>query len=156
MTSAAEVQWSELQRDAKAVAETVDRTGQVRVRRRDGVPLVLVREDQIAEASAGAREAARVFRNLVAHVPARELAVSLLDELPWLDLLPGSAQQSFFTDFARAFEASAELGKWSLLHQLLTEWKATAAIYADVELADHLTGPIDGDLGSVTPPLEDN
>jgi hypothetical protein len=155
MKSTAEVQWSELQRDAKAVAETVDKNGRVRVRRRDGVPLVLVREDQILGTSAGAIEAARVVRNLVVHAPAQALAESLVDELPWLDHLPQAQQRSFFTDFARAFLASADLGEWSTLHQLLTEWKATAAIYADAELAERLKGPIDGDFGPAKLPVEE-
>jgi hypothetical protein len=155
MGSTEEVQWSELQRDAKAVAETVDRTGRVRVRRRDGVPLVLIREDQITQTSEGAIDAARVVRNLVVHVPVQQLAESLMDELPWLDLLPPDGQQAFFTEFARALVTSAELNEWSSLRQLLTEWKATAAIYADAELVKRLSGPIEGDFGLVPPPVED-
>jgi hypothetical protein len=40
-----EVQWSDLQRDRKGVAELAE-AGDVRVRRRDGVNLLLVREDR--------------------------------------------------------------------------------------------------------------
>ena len=49
MAAVREVQWSELQRDPKSVAALAD-AGDVRVRRRDGAPLVLSREDRIEAA----------------------------------------------------------------------------------------------------------
>jgi len=155
---ATEVQWSELQRDPKSVAALAD-NGDVRVRRRDGAALLLTRVDRASAAADGAVHAARALRNLLVHLPreAREAAArSLADEFPWVDALPESDRHQFVADFARAFHASAELGQWSLLDQTIREWRGTAAVHADRELAASLAEPIDAadDFGPVPRPTE--
>jgi hypothetical protein len=72
---------------------------------------------------------------------------------PTLDL-PDEEKAEFAADFARAFQASAELGEWSVLAQTVREWRSTAAIHADPVLAKQLTGPLDGDFGPVPAPME--
>lgn len=146
-----EVQWSELQRDPKQVARLADE-GAVRVRRRDGVPLLLIREDRAEALSEGSITAARALRNVLVHLPHDIAARALLDEFPWVDVLPEHSQVQFVTDFARAFQASAELGEWSVLAQTIREWRATAAIHADPVLAQQLSGPTDEDLGPIPEP----
>ena len=146
-----EVQWSELQRDPKGVAALADR-GDVRVRRRDGVPLLLVREDSAESAAVGALSAARALRNALAHLSADDSVDVLTEEFPWLDVLPELDRRRFATDFVRAVEASAELGRWTLLAQVIVEWRATAAVHADPALAEELTRPLDDDLGPVPAP----
>jgi hypothetical protein len=148
---ATEVQWSELQRDPKGVAALADQ-GDVRVRRRDGVPLLLVREDSATAGADGALSAARALRNVLAHLPAEGAADALRDEFPWVDLLPPEERSAFAADFVRAVGASAELGRWSVLAQVLVEWKATAAVYTEPALVDELTRPLDADLGLVPAP----
>jgi hypothetical protein len=106
-----EVQWSELQRDPKGVAALADR-GDVRVRRRDGVPLLLVREDSATSAADGALSAARALRNALAHLSADDAVDTLVEEFPWVDLLPVAERGRFVADFVRAVGASAELGRW--------------------------------------------
>jgi hypothetical protein len=59
------------------------------------------------------------------------------------------------TDFVRAFQASAEMGEWTLLSQTVREWKATAAIHAHPDLVKQLSGPLDDDFGVVPDPTED-
>ncbi|WP_280447240.1 hypothetical protein [Nocardia cyriacigeorgica] len=147
-----EVQWSELQRDPKEVARLADE-GDVRVRRRDGVPLLLVREDRAHALSEGSVAAARALRNVLVHLPPDVAARALIDEFPWVDVLPESAQAAFVNEFARAFQASAELGEWSVLSRTVQEWRSTAAIYADPVLAEQLSGPIDDDFGAVPEPM---
>jgi hypothetical protein len=149
-----EVQWSELQRDPKSVAILAD-AGDVRVRRRDGASLLLTREDRTMASAEGAVSAVRALRNIVARVPATMIAEALRDEFPWLDLLPVETLPEFVADFVKAAQVSAELEQWSVLAQLLREWKATAAIYADPELLDQLTRPLDEDHGPVPSPIED-
>ena len=146
-----EVQWSELQRDPKGVAALADQ-GDVRVRRRDGVPLLLVREDSATATAAGAVSAARALRTALAHLHAGEASDALVEEFPWVELLPDPDRHRFVADFVRAVSASAELGRWSVLEQVLVEWKATAAIHADPALAEDLTRPLDQDLGPVPAP----
>jgi hypothetical protein len=148
-----EVQWSELQRAPKAVVALADR-GEVRLRRRDGVSLLLVREDGVAAAAESAVSAARALRNALAHLSAEQAAEALTEEFPWADLLPVEDRQRFAVDFVRAVGASAEIGRWSVLGQVLLEWRATAAVYADPALVEELAGPLDDDLGPVPAPEE--
>lgn len=149
-----EVQWSELQRDPKGVAALADQ-GDVRVRRRDGVPLLLVREDRASSATEGALTAARALRNALVHL-SPEVAVEVLnEEFPWVELLPVADRRRFSADFVRAVQASAELGQWSVLAQVIVEWKTTAAIHADPALAEQLTVPIEDDFGPVAAPEGD-
>lgn len=150
---ATEVQWSELQRDPKGVAALADQ-GDVRVRRRDGAPLLLTREDRVQSTAEGSVTAARALRNLLARLPADVAARALIDEFPWVDVLPPHEQTRFVDDFARAFQASAELGQWSILAQTIREWRSTAIIHADSALAAKLTGPLDEDFGPVPEPTE--
>ncbi|GEL18361.1 hypothetical protein [Pseudonocardia asaccharolytica] len=77
---------------------------------------------------------------------------SLTEEFPWVDLLPDDDRRRFAVDFVRAVQASAELGQWSVLAQVLVEWRATAAIHADPALAEELSRLIDGDFGPVPAP----
>jgi hypothetical protein len=145
-----EVQWSELQRDPRGVAALADR-GDVRVRRRDGVSLLLVREDRAEAAADGALAAARVLRNALLHLD-EAAHEALTQEFPWLDLLPVDDRRRFAGDFARTVQASAELGQWDVLSQALVEWRATAAVHADPALTAELSRPIDDDLGPVPAP----
>ena len=146
-----EVQWSELQRDPKSVAALADR-GDVRVRRRDGAPLLLVREDSAESAAVGALSAARALRNALAHLSADDALGALTEEFPWLDVLPDADRHQFAVDFVRAVQASAELGRWTVLAQVIVEWKATATVHADSALTEELTRPLDDDLGPVPAP----
>lgn len=58
----------------------------------------------------------------------------------------------FVSDFVRAVGASAELRRWSVLAQVLVEWKATAAVHADPALVAELSRPLDDDPGPVPAP----
>lgn len=150
----AEVQWSELQRDPKAVAALADQ-GEVRVRRRDGAPLLLVREESADATAVGAVSAARALRNALVHLPGEQAVGVLVEEFPWVDVLSEADQRRFVADFVRAVSASAELERWSILGQVVQEWRSTAAILADPALAAELGRPLDGaDLGAVPPPDE--
>ena len=71
---------------------------------------------------------------------------ALVEEFPWVDVLPPADRGHFAADFVRAVAASAELGEWSVLAQVVREWKATAAIHADPVLVDELSRPLDDDF----------
>lgn|SRR5262245_48404611 len=153
-TEVREVQWSDLQRDPKSVADLAE-AGDVRVRRRDGVNLLLIREDRASAAGAGALTAARALRNLITHMPLEVFAESLLDEFPWIRYLPAQEVQEFCRDFVRGALAAAELGQWDVLEQTVREWKATASIHADPVLSEKLRGPLNDDLGPVPSPMDE-
>jgi hypothetical protein len=150
-----EVQWSELQRDPRGVAALAD-AGDVRVRRRDGVDLLLTREDRMAASGEGAIATVRALRNLLAHVPVETAAAALSEEFPWLSLLPADAVAQFVAEFIKAARISADLGQWSVLAETLRGWKATAMIHADPELLRQLSGPLSDDLGPIPAPVEDD
>lgn len=99
--------------------------------------------------------AARALRNLLVHVEPETAATALIDEFPWADVLPKEDRVRFVTDFVRAFQASAEMGQWTSLAQTVREWKATAAVYSDPELAEQLSKPLNDDFGAVPDPTED-
>jgi hypothetical protein len=136
-----EVQWSDVARDARRVAALADE-GDVRLKRRDGADLLLTREDRAASVGEGSFAAARALRNVLAHMSISDAVRALADEFPWLSLLPADDQQAFVSDFARAAQVAAELGRWEILAQEIREWKATAAIYADPDLARQLKRPL--------------
>lgn len=150
-----EVHWSDLQKDPKGVAELAD-NGQVRVVRRDGVNLILMREDRVVAASAGAVIAARAFRHIVEGVRDGSIGRSMAEEFPWLTVLPEEELQEFGQDFVKAALAAAELARWEIIDQLIQEWKATASIYADPALARELSTPIDDDFGPIPSPAGDS
>jgi hypothetical protein len=145
-----EVQWSELQRDPGGVAALAERDD-VRVQRRDGEPLLLVREDRAHAAADGALAAARALRTALVHLD-EAAHEALTGEFPWVDRLPADDRRRFVSEFARAVQTSAELGQWDVLSQALLEWRGTAAIHADPALAAELSRPVGDDLGPVPPP----
>lgn len=149
-----EVQWSELQRDPKSVAALADR-GDVRVWRRDGAALLLTREDRAGSAAEGAVTAARALRTLLGHMAPAAAAAALVDEFSWADVLPEQDRTQFVADFVRAFQASADMGQWAPLAQMVREWKTTAAIHADPDLVKQLSGSLNDDFGPVPDPTRD-
>lgn len=149
-----EIQWSELQRDPRAAARLADE-GAVRVRRRDGGALLLMREDRVRDDSEGSFTAARALRNIFGHLPTPVATEVLREEFPWIEFLSEKSRAQFVTDFIQAFRTAAELGQWSILSQTVIEWRSTAAISADPYLAEKLSGPVDGDYGPVPPPIGD-
>lgn len=142
------MQWSEVARDPKTVAALAD-AGDVRLRRRDGAPLLLTREDRADASRAGSLTAARALRNALVHLPSGEAVSVLQEEFPWVDQLAGEDLLLFVAEFVRAVQASAELGDWSPLAETIVEWKATALATSDPQLLKALTEPITGDFGPV-------
>jgi hypothetical protein len=107
---------------------------------------------------AGAQEAlaaARALRNVLVHLPEQIAEAVLGEEFPWAELLPAAEQARFASDFVRAVQTSAELGRWSVLGQTLAEWKATAAAWTDPTLVAALRGDITDDFGLVPAPEGD-
>lgn len=136
-----EVQWSELQRDPKSVAAIAEQH-EVRVKRRDGADLLLLRADQHQDRHSGAETAARAIRSVFRHVGPDVVADALKDEFPWISVLPESDRAEFVQEFIQAINASAELGQWSLLGTMTHEWANTAIVHANPEIYRTLSAPI--------------
>ncbi len=147
-----EVRWSELARDPKAVAAKVDQ-GDVSVRRRDGATLRMTREDRVVGDLEALGLAARLLRDVFDEPKFRESVLSAVaTELGWTSFLPEPERAIFLDEFARTAGAAADVGTLAPLAQLVREWRATAAVWADPELASQLARSIAGDGSTVPAP----
>ena len=85
------------------------------------------------------------------------LAAALKDTLSWWQHLPDSDRDAFATELAQAFlvSSSGDHPTTTDVIQMLREWKATAEIHADPELAQRLSEPLEtpGDHPVPIPPL---
>lgn len=122
--------------------------------RRVGDP-VLVRPLRQARADLEvAQDLAMMLRNLLTHFDVVEVLDQALDEVfPWAHLLPPDVRAVFTREAVGMLRACAALGRFGAYTDLLDSWKATAAIYADPELARRLTGPVE--LSGAVVPVPD-
>jgi len=142
--------FSDLLRHPKDVAGDVDE-GDIVLRRRDEPDLWLSRADREAERSAAFAAVARALRNLALHSPAA-LAAALSDAFPWIELLPASDRRLFVDEFSRVVTAAADLENITPLTQLLREWRATAEVHADPQLARRLRRKLEAGGEAVAQP----
>ncbi|WP_034590409.1 hypothetical protein [Hamadaea tsunoensis] len=154
MTIEATLQWSDIARNPREVAATVEREGEARLERRgEGSAFILMTASRHEAASTGMRIAQSLLRNAITHSSRLgDLDSLLIDTFPWLRFIPESHRHEFAPEFVATYEACSELDVWTPLQSLMREWKATAAIYADPVLAAKLQGPFDDDLGQVMAP----
>lgn len=145
--------WSDLARDAKAVAKAVDHTGEVTLIRRGEPDLTLMRADRRSDVREVGRTTARLLRQLLANSDHSQIVDDLVDIYPWIEFLPEDGQVKFVKEYAQTLNACADLDVWVPLARILREWKATAAIHADPVLHALLTDEdTAGDFGSALPP----
>ena len=138
------VQFSELSRNSKAVAEAADR-GPVTVTRRDGEPLVLMRKSLDDANRAGLELASQIVAVAVASWP-EPFSERLHDPFPWMRFLPQPAQQQFADELVHTARACAAVHQFEPLATEIAAWKSTAEAYAygwDVEPVDWLEEPVD-------------
>lgn len=132
--------FSDLLREPKTVVKDLD-DGDVLLRRRGAPALRLTRADRDDQRADAYAVVGRTLRNLAVHSPAA-LGTALLDEFPWTSLLPTPDRVAFVNDFTRTVVAAAEVDNFAPLGQLIDEWRATAEIHADPQLARRLRRPI--------------
>jgi PHD/YefM family antitoxin component YafN of YafNO toxin-antitoxin module len=110
--------------------------------RRDAENLVLMRSERFEAMVDGLRLAARAL-SIIARAN-RSLAEEVFaDELPWLKWLPAEARPECVTELLDDLLAGADTGLLVPFARALREWKSTAEIYSDPELARRLRGPFD-------------
>lgn len=118
--------------------------------RRDAENLVLMRSERFQAMSDGLRLSARSL-SIVARAN-RALAEDVFaEELPWLKWLPAEARPECIGDLLDHLLAGADTGLLVPFARALREWKSTAEIYSDPELASRLRGPFET-TGSVDAP----
>ncbi|MGH9379680.1 MAG: DUF6247 family protein [Thermoanaerobaculia bacterium] len=61
--------------------------------------------------------------------------------------LPESDRELFVRDATEALRAATELGSYAGVDLVVEQWRHTAEIWADPELAEVLTSPVDAPAG---------
>jgi hypothetical protein len=73
---------------------------------------------------------------------------------PWVRFLPVEDMQRFLIELVETVAASSELGNMAALAPVVAAWRDTAEIYADPELYQALSAPLEGtDYGPVPAPV---
>jgi hypothetical protein len=148
------VSFSELSKNSKRVAETLDRAHRVHITRRDGEDLYLTtaRHDQQREETADVT--ARLLAALIdTDGGARAILRALPSVFPWVRHLSATEVQEFVRELIDATHDAAQLDVHANLHRVIVEWRATARVLADPDLTARLTRRLpDEDHGEVTAP----
>lgn len=151
MSATADATLTDFLRDPNAVVERLEHVDVV-LHRRNAEDLHLSLESRSEAVANGVRFLARMLSAALTDAAVRERLQASAEAIPWLSFLPTPRRQEFLAEFFRTAEAAAELGVMTPLAQLLREWQATAAIYADPELAAELRRPLAGDGERVAAP----
>ena len=130
-------------RHHKKVLKQVDKHVVV-LRRTGGKPAVRLS----LESDASANEARlTMLATAIAAVPkgsARSLFVNRL--FPWSRFLPEHDLSTFEDSLIDTLQASASLGHFAKLDEMVGDWKATALVHADPNLAAELKRPVVNDV----------
>jgi hypothetical protein len=145
------LQWSDLARNPRQIADIVDRDGEARIERRGSEQLVLIESKRYDKAVEHLDTHTRLVRSLLL---TDSIEIAVKETFPWTGALPADGREEFFAEFVDTFKTCKDLDVWVPLEQMLIEWKATAAIHADPELRAALRRPmvVDESLGPVLPP----
>lgn len=136
--------WSDFLREPTRVLPQIERGEEVILRRRDGGALRLALESEAQAAEVGTEIAALVLAKALPGMDLTFLAEVLRPRLPWTRFLPAPALEEFAREFAETLEACASIGNMNRISEVLSDWKATAEIYADPALASDLRRPLPG------------
>jgi hypothetical protein len=144
------VSFTDLLRNPKPVVARAER-GRVRIHRRDGADLVLSPAEDAANDETAA--VARLLALVAQQVSAAELDFVFESAgFGWTKWMPPAARREFAADLLASIGDAASLESYRPINQTVREWKATAAVYADPDLADQLRRPIPKPLAKpVTP-----
>ncbi|MDG4858868.1 prevent-host-death family protein [Streptomyces sp. T-3] len=152
--SAPTVSFSELSKNSKRVAETVDKAQRVHITRRDGEDMYLTTARYDLQRDETADVTARLLAALVGvDGGGRTIGRALPEVFPWVRHLSDDGVREFVQELVAATHDAAQLDVHTNLHGVIVEWRATARILADPELTAMLTRSYpDEDHGEVTAP----
>ena len=71
---------------------------------------------------------------------------ALASALPWVSFLPEADRAEFSREAVDTLRACAAIGRYAAFDTLIEDWKATAAVWSDPDLARSLSTPIDEPL----------
>jgi hypothetical protein len=144
MPVAAEFPFSDLVQHPTRVAAAVEQGGRVLLRRRNAPDLVLSRASELTELAGFTRLLARMLDR----VPASQKATVVSEALPWARYLTSSGRDDFVDNLPAVVRDCEELGTFAPLEIYIAEWRNTAAVLADPELAKSLGTPLPHPLGT--------
>jgi hypothetical protein len=152
-----EVPFSQLIQRSRETVATLEASPRRRLRleRRDGQDLILESADRAEAEDEALAMTSRLFFSLVKNDEgARAMLLALPDVFPWVRFLPTQGVRQFLVELVETVVASAELGNVAALAPVVAAWRNTAEVYADPELYNALTAPLDGtDYGPVPAPV---
>ena len=142
--------FSEFLRHPNDVVAELDRRD-VLLRRRNAPALRLSRADHHTDRWEAFEATARLLRNLAVHSP-EALDAALTEAFAWVEFLPRRDRDLFAEELTRTLLAAASVDVYASVAQLVREWRATAEIHADPELARQLTEPLEAAGDTVAVP----
>jgi hypothetical protein len=156
MAAALVVAFSDLLNKPKDTLASMTRSGAVllRLRRRDAEDLVLTtatRHEQEHTVVVAATRLTAVLLRQTDQQGHERLLAALPEVFGWTRFLPADDQRLFLTELADTLRAVEDLDNLAPVAQLITEWKHTAEIHADPQLAAILAQDAD-DYGTVPDP----
>ncbi|MGI9062380.1 MAG: hypothetical protein ACR2FQ_00960 [Pseudonocardiaceae bacterium] len=154
--SAPEVPFSELLQRPKDTVAKLDasRSHSLRLRRRDAEDLTLTTAAHAERESAMVTATTKMFVALMQHDDAaRSLVVDVVPEaFPWVRFLPTEEVRAFVLELVDTLRAADALENSAPVIQVITEWRHTAEVHADPELAARIR-TVDDDHGAVPEPV---
>ncbi len=147
--AAAAYQVTDLVRNHRAVVQQARRGGAL-IRDKDGTALLLTLAADVARDNELRRVAADYLRLGITldEVPGRR-TVAAYGGFAWLVALEEKHQREFLEDLSSQLLVALSGGPLQPVVDLIEDWKATAATYADEELRDGLTKPLPRPLHNV-------
>ncbi|MFB4196896.1 prevent-host-death family protein [Streptomyces carpaticus] len=148
------VSFSELSKNSRHVAETLDRVQRLHITRRDGEDLFLTTARHDQRRAETAEITARLITALMSSDEgSRAVRRALPAVFPRTRHLSTAETEEFATELISATSDATELDVHANLHRVIVEWRATSRVLADPELPRRLTRPLpDADHGEVPAP----
>ena len=118
--------------------------GDVLLERRDEASIIVTRQERYDALRFGLEVSTRVFRSLV-KVDPEQMVSAMTEEMPWLEWLPAHERRDCVSELLTNLGAGAETGTLEPFSRSVAEWRHTAEVWADPELAERLSSQLPGD-----------
>ena len=118
--------------------------GDVLLERRDEADIVIVRQERYLAAQFGMHTATQVLRNFIKEDP-EHTAELVAEQMPWLEWLPAHERLDCVNELLTNLAAGADTGTFEPFSRCVNEWRHTAEVWADPELAERLRSRFRGD-----------
>ncbi|MDQ0094969.1 hypothetical protein [Paeniglutamicibacter psychrophenolicus] len=116
-------------RHPNSVIEKLEQ-GEIRLSRRGAEDLVIARVSQDSQNREALEHLARLIAASLDDDTCDRMANSLADEYTWIEFLPIDERREFVGSYFRLLRASAKLGAFGRVTELLNSWEGTAEAYA--------------------------